>query len=960
MASVPYILKRVLSPNEREIARLRRRVEQINALEPEIHALSDQQLAAKTDEFRGRLAAGETLNEVLDEAYAVVREAALRTLGQRPFDVQVLGGIVLHQGKIAEMKTGEGKTLTATMPLYLNALTGRGAHLVTTNDYLVKWQSDWMGAIYRFLGLTVGYTQHDMDAPERRDNYACDITYVNNTELGFDYLRDNMAIHPDHLVLRELHYAIVDEVDSILVDEARTPLIISGMPEKSSRLYQRVSEVVKGLVGGDEKKHKEARDAGSTEYEHWEYTKDEKGRNASLTERGVSHIERAMGIDDLSSPQNLEIAHLVNAALKALFIFKRDIDYVVKDGEVIIVDEFTGRLQPGRRYSDGLHQAIEAKEGVRVEMERQTVASITYQNFFRLYEKLAGMTGTAKTEEPEFLKIYDMPVVVIPTNKPMIRTDHADVVYKTEEAKFRGIVAEILRLHARQQPVLVGTRSIEVSELLSARLAPEPLQLAALTTLLQAELRHDSNHLDRQKKDKYVQLLRTPVPELQRSQLRPITRDLGVEMSLSADHNLEALGRILGVEPENLARLQQALENGIPHNVLNAKYHEQEARIIAEAGRPGAVTIATNMAGRGVDIMLGGKPEEGQEVAPDYGRVKAVGGLYVLGTERHEARRVDNQLRGRSGRQGDPGESRFFISLGDELMRLFGPERFGRLLGSWPEEEAVENRMVTHSIENAQKKVEMRNFEIRKETLKYDDVMNTQRALIYEQRQKVLLGADITDTVRDMLNRTVAHVVGQYADPQIHPTDWDLPALHALLCQTIPGIEQRVSLEDIQGLEDRNITQRLQQIVHDMYDEREREIGAELMRDIERSVLLRVIDMRWMAHLQEMDYLHEGVYLRAYGQIDPLIAYQTESYDYFQTLLRSMAEDVTRLMFTVQVQVQQHQQAQDMQEGRGAHVQAEDEGGRKPFVAAKEPRRNDPCPCGSGKKYKKCCMPASS
>ncbi|MFQ6132979.1 MAG: preprotein translocase subunit SecA [Armatimonadota bacterium] len=957
MATVPYLVKRVFDPNEREVVRLRRRADEITALEPEIQALSDKQLAAKTDEFRERLAAGETLDDLLNEAFAVVREAAIRTLGQRPFDVQVMGGIVLHQGKIAEMKTGEGKTLTATMPLYLNALTGKGAHLVTTNDYLVKWQSEWMGQIFRFLGLSVGYIQHDMDAPERRESYLCDITYVNNSELGFDYLRDNMAVHPDHLVLRDLHYAIVDEVDSILVDEARTPLIISGMPEKSSRLYERVSEVVTGLVGGDEKQHKAAEEAGSSECDHWEYTVDEKGRNASLTERGVSRVERALGIDDLSSPQNLEIAHLVNAALKANYIFKRDVDYVVKDGEVIIVDEFTGRLQPGRRYSDGLHQAIEAKEGVRVEMERQTVASITYQNFFRLYDKLAGMTGTAKTEEPEFLKIYNMPVTVIPTNRPMIRVDQPDVVYKTEEAKFRGIVSEILRLHARGQPVLVGTRSIEVSEMLSERLAPEPLQLAALATLLQGEIQHNANGLDREKRDKYVELLRTPIPQLQRSQLRPVTRDLGIEMNLGADHNLAAVGRILGVETEHLARLQHALENGIPHNVLNAKYHEQEAQIIAEAGRPGAVTIATNMAGRGVDIMLGGKPAEGEEVAPDYEKVKQAGGLYVLGTERHESRRIDNQLRGRSGRQGDPGESRFFISLEDELMRLFGPERFGRLLASWPEEEAVENRMVTRSIESAQKKVEMRNFEIRKHTLKYDDVMNTQRALIYEQRQKVLMGADITNTVRDMLDRTVAHVVKQYADPQIHPTDWELPAMYDLLCQTIPGIEERLTLEDVQAFENDEITERVEQVVHDMYDQREREIGPELLRDIERSVLLRVIGMRWMNHLQEMDYLREAVHLRAYGQQDPLIAYQKESYDYFQALLRSMAEDVVRLLFTVEVAVEQRQHAEDMQEGRGAHVEAEDEGARKPFVAAKQPRRNDPCPCGSGRKYKKCCMP---
>jgi preprotein translocase subunit SecA len=957
MAVGTHVVRRIFDPNERELVRLRRRADEVTALEPEIHALTDDQLRAKTDEFRRRLAAGETLDDLLPEAYAVAREAALRTIGQRPFDVQVMGAIVLHQGKIAEMKTGEGKTLTATMAVYLNALTARGVHLVTTNDYLVRWQAQWMGEIYRFLGLQVGYIQHDMEAEERRDNYLADITYVENSELGFDYLRDNMAVHPSQLVLRDLYYAIVDEVDSILVDEARTPLIISGMPERSTKLYERVDAVVKQLKGGEEKKHKEAREAGDTRYDHWEFLVDEKARTASLTEVGMSKVERVLGIGDLSAPENLEIAHHLNAALKANHIFKKDIDYVVKDGEVIIVDEFTGRLQPGRRYSDGLHQAIEAKEAVRVEMERQTVASITYQNFFRLYDKLAGMTGTAKTEEPEFLKIYDMPVVVIPTNQPMIRADHADVVYKSEEAKSRGIVNEILRSHAQQQPVLVGTRSIEVSEMLSARLQPEPLQIAAIAQVLHGELRHNSNGLDRAKLDKYTELLRSPLGELQRSQLRPVSRDLGVELNPTSAENLPRVAALIGAPDDDLERLKHALENGIPHNVLNAKYHEQEAQIIAEAGRPGAITIATNMAGRGVDIMLGGKPEEGQEVSPDYPLVKQRGGLYVLGTERHESRRIDNQLRGRSGRQGDPGMSRFFISLQDELMRLFGPERFGLFLRSWPEEEAIEHRMVSKSIENAQKKVEMRNFEIRKDVLKYDDVMNTQRALIYDQRRKVLMGADITDTVRDMLNRTVEGAVRAYADPQIHPSDWDLEGMYGAVSQVIPGLEQRISLEQIRQFERAEILSRLQDVVHEYYAEREQAMGPELMRDIERSVLLRVIDMRWMAHLQEMDYLREGVYLRAYGQIDPLVAYQKEAFDYFQALLRTIAEDVVRLMFTVEVAVQQRQQAQDMQTGRGAHVEAEGEGPKKPFVAKKQPRRNDPCPCGSGKKYKKCCMP---
>ncbi len=933
------MLRRIFDPSEREVARHRQRIERINALEPELEQLTDERLAQKTDEFKRRLADGETLDDILEEAFAAVREAAKRTIGQRHFDVQVIGAIVLHQGKIAEMKTGEGKTLTATMPLYLHALTGRGVHLVTTNDYLVKWQSEWMGDIFRFLGLTCGYIQHDMDAPERKEMYACDITYMENSELGFDYLRDNMALHPDHLVLRDLYYAIVDEVDSILVDEARTPLIISGMPEQATKLYETVDAMVTSLREGE------------TE----DYTVDEKARTAALTDAGVGRVERTLGITNLAAPESLEIAHHVNASLKARYIFKGDVDYVVKEGEVIIVDEFTGRLQPGRRYSDGLHQAIEAKEGVKVEMERQTVARITYQNFFRMYEILAGMTGTAKTEEPEFLKIYGMPVVIIPTNMPMIRLDHPDVVYKTEEAKFRGITNEIFQCHARGQPALVGTRSVDVSEMLGERLSPDKLQLAAVVMLMQQSLQ-SKDGLDKETREKYLQTLRTPLAELNIGHIRHMSRDLGVPLKATDPQNIPALAATLDLGEQDDTRLRAALENGIPHNVLNAKYHEQEAQIIAEAGRPGAVTVATNMAGRGVDIVLGGKPEDPSGAFnPEYDDVVAIGGLHILGTERHESRRIDNQLRGRSGRQGDPGSSRFCLSLEDELMRLFGPQRFGALLNAWPEEEAVGAKLVSRQIENAQKKVEIRNFGIRKDVVKYDDVMDTQRKLMYGERRRVLKGEDLSDTIQSMLDQTVAGVLRTHADPQLHPDDWDLDGLYQGLCNAVPGIEERLSREQFNRIPQDELEDELKRVVREASAEREAAIGPELMRDIERSILLRVIDMRFMTHINEMEQLYEYIHLRAYAQTDPFIAYQQEAYSFFESLKQGIAEDVTRLLFVAEVAVEQRERASDIQKSRGGQVGA-DEGTRKPIRVEKQPGRNAPCPCGSGKKYKKCCM----
>ncbi len=729
MAAIGQALKRVFDSNEREVARLRRRVEQVNELEPQFQSLSEEELRAKTEEFRSRLAGGETLDDILPEAFAAVREAAQRTLGQRHFDVQVIGAIVLHEGKIAEMKTGEGKTLTATMPLYLNALTGRGVQLVTTNDYLVRWQANWMGGIYEFLGMSCGYIQQGMAPVERQANYAKDVTYVQNSELGFDYLRDNMTAYAQNLVLPDMYYCIVDEVDSILIDEARTPLIISGMPQKSTQFYGEVDRIVSRLrpmLDQENEKYKDAHDGQDNPQADYIY--DPKFHQAALTEKGQEKVERMLGIDNLSDPHYSDIRHHIDNSLKAHALYESDVDYVMKDNEVVIVDEFTGHLQPGRRYSDGLHQAIEAKEGVRVQQARQTVASITYQNFFRLYEKLAGMTGTAKTEEAEFVQIYGMRVVIVPTNEPVIRKDYPDIVYKTEEAKYRGIVTELLHMYIREQPVLCGSRSVEVSEYLGTRLAPDKLRRHCLVLLCQWQLQ-DGQRLDGDKQQEYTEVLRTSIDELSRHDLATIARDLDLDPDVQAEENIDYLLGLLEIVDEGSGkqslggykgRLQQALEEGIPHNILNAKYHEEEGRIIAQAGQPGQITVATNMAGRGVDIVLGGRPEDDdKDFYPEqYEKVKNVGGLHILGTERHESRRIDNQLRGRSGRQGDPGSSRFYVSLEDELMQLFGPDRFGMFLRGWPEEDAIEHNIVSKSLERAQAKVELRNFEIRKNTLK--------------------------------------------------------------------------------------------------------------------------------------------------------------------------------------------------------------------------------------------------
>ncbi len=833
------LLRRLFDANTREIKRLQGQVEMINGLEPEIQALSDGELQAKTGEFKERLARGASLEDILPEAFAVVREAARRTVGMRHFDVQLMGGIVLHEGRIAEMKTGEGKTLAATLPVYLNALTGKGVHVVTVNDYLARRDAEWMGGIYRFLGLSVGVIVHGLDFDDRRQAYSADVTYGTNNEFGFDYLRDNMVLYAEQMVQRPLHYAIVDEVDSILIDEARTPLIISGPSEEAPELYYQFARLVPRLQ------------------REVHYTVDEKAKAVTLTEAGVARIEEMLNIDNLFDDRHFQLNHYVNQALKAATLFKRDRDYIVKDGEVIIVDEFTGRLMYGRRYSDGLHQAIEAKENVKIERESQTLASITFQNYFRMYEKLAGMTGTAETEEEEFQKIYGMDVVVIPTHKPMIRIDHPDAVYRTEKAKFDAVVEEVCQLHAQGRPVLVGTISIEKSEMLSRMLQ----------------------------------------------------------------------------------------QRGIPHSVLNAKYHDQEAEIIKEAGQRGVVTIATNMAGRGTDIVLG----EG---------VNELGGLHIIGTERHESRRIDNQLRGRAGRQGDRGSSRFYVSLEDDLMRLFGSERVSAIMErlGWEADEAIEHPQISRAIENAQKRLEAHHFDIRKQVLEYDNVMNQQRETIYGQRRTVLERGDLRENILDMLQRQVDSALDFYADEKLPQSDWDLTSLSQRIAElTNQGV--RLGAQDLSGKTREEIRELLLSRVTAAYEERERAMGTEEMRELERVILLRVMDSKWMEHLRAMDDLREGIGLRAYGQRDPLMEYKFEAYEMFQAMLQEMQEDVIQLLFRVRLVSEEQQRQQDRLAQAVTNRNGDGDGGNKQVPVRRETKvgRNDPCPCGSGKKYKRCC-----
>jgi preprotein translocase subunit SecA len=819
------------SANDREIKKLNKTVEQVNELEVKIKTLSDAELAAKTLEFKDRLGKGETLDDILPEAFAVVREASRRTLGMRHFDVQILGGIVLHQGRIAEMKTGEGKTLVATLPAYLNALTGEGVHIVTVNDYLASRDSEWMGQIYRFLGLEVGLIVHGLDYDQRKQAYSSDIIYGTNNEFGFDYLRDNMVLYKEQMVQRVLNYAIVDEVDSILIDEARTPLIISGQAEKSTDLYRRFASFVPRLK------------------KETDLNVDEKAHAVVLTEDGVAKAEQFLNIDNLYDPENMELAHHLNQALKAYYLMKRDRDYVVKDGEVIIVDEFTGRLMFGRRYSEGLHQAIEAKEGVKVERESTTLATITFQNYFRMYKKLAGMTGTAATEEEEFQRIYGLDVVVIPTNEPMIRKDLSDVVYKNEAGKFKAVVDEVVDCYQRRQPVLVGTISIEKSEILSDMLK----------------------------------------------------------------------------------------RRGVPHQVLNAKHHEKEAEIIAKAGQPGAVTIATNMAGRGTDIVLGeGVPE--------------LGGLHIIGTERHESRRIDNQLRGRSGRQGDPGSSRFYVSLEDDLMRLFGGDSIKNIMEKlgMEEDQPIEHPLITRSIENAQKKVEAHNFDIRKHVLEYDDVMNKQREVIYSQRRQILEGDNLKDNIINMIEQTINELLDIYTNKNMHPEEWDLKGL-VDYAEEIFLPHNVLDIGNIEDLTRDDLKQKLMDIAIKRYEAKEAEIGSELMRELERVIMLRVVDQKWMDHIDAMDQLRQGIGLRAYGQRDPVVEYKFEGFEMFQSMVASIREDVIKYLFRARVNStpERQQVAKPVEYGSGDS---------KPQpVKVKKVGRNDPCPCGSGKKYKKCC-----
>ncbi|MHC1759559.1 MAG: preprotein translocase subunit SecA [Negativicutes bacterium] len=820
--------------NENEIKRMQEYVELINAFEPAMQKLSDASLAAKTVEFRQRLEQGEALEVLLPEAFAVVREASVRTTGMRHFDVQLLGGVTLHEGKIAEMKTGEGKTLVATLAVYLNALEGKGVHLVTVNDYLAKRDSEWMGKIYNFLGLSVGLIAHGLDFDDRKAAYAADITYGTNNEFGFDYLRDNMVIYAEQMVQRPLNYAIVDEVDSILIDEARTPLIISGPGEKSTDLYYVLAKVVPKLKEGED------------------YTVDEKLHTVAPTEAGVAKAEKALNVRNLYDNENMELSHHFNQALRAHGLMHRDKDYVVKDGEVIIVDEFTGRLMFGRRYSDGLHQAIEAKEGVKIERESQTLATITFQNYFRMYKKLSGMTGTAKTEEQEFRKIYKLDVIMIPTHQPMVRNDFPDVIYKTKRGKYKAAVAEIAELHAKGQPVLVGTTSIAQSEDLSAMLKRQ----------------------------------------------------------------------------------------GVPHNVLNAKFHEMEAQIISQAGQPSAVTIATNMAGRGTDIVLG----EG---------VPALGGLHIIGTERHESRRIDNQLRGRSGRQGDPGSSRFYLSLEDDLMRLFGADNIASLMDKlgMEEDEPIEHALISRSIEQAQKKVEAQHFNTRKNVLEYDDVMNQQREVIYGQRRQILHGENLRENIFFMIEKLIDHGMDLFVNEKVHAEEWDFDGLieYATDLFAAEGDLQKAELENMSREE---IREDLREAASENYDRREALFGAENMRDLEKVVMLRVVDAKWMDHLDAMDMLRQGIGLRAYGQKDPLIEYKIEAFDMFGQMIEHIQEDIVRYIYRVNI-VTTTQAEDRLAQATTSH--GDDAGPKEPVRNKASVGRNDACPCGSGKKYKKCC-----
>ena len=901
------------SYSKRELKRIKPILQSVLDLEEEYKAMSDEKLQGQTEYLKGMLSDGETLDTILPRAFATCREATRRVLGTPHYPVQIIGGIVLHQGRIAEMRTGEGKTQTCLLPAYLNALSGKGVHIVTVNDYLAKRDSEWMGKVYRYLGLTVGLIIHDMDNDARRAAYNCDITYGTNNEMGFDYLRDNMVTYKEQRVQRPFNYAIVDEVDSILIDEARTPLIISGQGDKSTDLYKIVDRFARTLTMN---KVVELDDKEDNDNLEGDYIVDEKAKTATLTPRGVKKAEMAFGIDNLMDPQNLTLLHHINQAIKAHGVMHNEVDYVVKNGEVIIVDEFTGRLMIGRRYNEGLHQAIEAKEGVEVARESKTLATITFQNLFRIYTKLSGMTGTALTEEAEFREIYKLDVVEIPTNKPVIRVDHEDLVFKNEKGKYHAVIEQIKECHAKGQPVLVGTVTIDKSELLS-------------------------NMLKRQ---------------------------------------------------------------GIKHVVLNAKYHEKEAEIVAQAGKKGAVTIATNMAGRGTDIKLGGNDEylaktdmrkmgfteeliaeadgygdtDNEEIlnarktfhelvkkykpviAAEAEEVRAAGGLFILGTERHESRRIDNQLRGRSGRQGDPGESRFFLSLEDDIMRLFGGERIQRMMEALKIEDdmPIETKLLTNSIESAQKKVEGRNFSIRRSVLQFDDVMNRQRELIYSQRAKVLDGENLRGYIMDMLRDNITETANLYlSDETIHDS-WNVAGLrdHYLGFFTEPG-DLEFTADELGGMEKKDIVDILYKKAVAKYEEKEQEIGPDRMREVERVVLLRNVDSKWMDHIDAMEELRKGIYLRSYAQRDPVVEYRIEGFDMFDEMVAAIREDTVKMLLTVRLRNPEEEPKREQVANPTTASHGDDTVKKQPVrkTAAQKVGRNDPCPCGSGKKYKKCC-----
>ena len=892
--------------SDRELKRIRPIADKVMALEDDMAKLSDAELKAKTPEFKERLKNGETLDDLLPEAFAVMREASWRVLGMKHFYVQVIGGIILHQGRIAEMKTGEGKTLVSTLPAYLNALTGDGVHIVTVNDYLAKRDSEWMGKVYRYLGMSVGLIIHELDNGERREAYAADITYGTNNELGFDYLRDNMVVHKEEMVQRGHNYAVVDEVDSILIDEARTPLIISGMGEDANDLYRVADMFVKRLkkvvvTEHDDKQLDEDVDA--------DYIVDEKAKTAMLTEQGIKKAEQGFGIENLSDPENMKLQHHINQALQANGVMHRDQQYVVQDGEVMIVDEFTGRIMPGRRYSDGLHQAIEAKEGVKIENESKTLATITFQNFFRLYNKLSGMTGTALTEEEEFQHIYKLDVVAVPTNKPVIRKDLHDVVFKTEKGKFMAVIKQIQECNAKGQPVLVGTVNVDKSEILSALLK----------------------------------------------------------------------------------------RAGIKHEVLNAKYHAKEAEIVAQAGKKGAVTIATNMAGRGTDINLGGNAEymakhemarQGftdeliaeatgfgdtddediinarkvftelndkfkAQIKPEQDEVRELGGLYIIGTERHESRRIDNQLRGRAGRQGDPGVSQFFLSLDDDLMRIFGSDKVKSMVDALglEEDEPIQAKMLTNAIENAQKNLESRNFDSRKHVLQYDEVMNEQRKIIYAQRQMVLDGEDISGTIKNMMESAIDSALDDYIGISEIPEDWNIRAITEFANQYLNAQgEFKIPEEDMETITKADVKDMLMELGNKRYESQE-EVFGENMRELERVLMLRVVDTLWMDHLDEMEHVKREIGLRAYGQHDPVLEYRNVGSELYENMLDSIKKDTVRYVLSAmpRVKIEREQVAKPLDTGGDGSL------GNTPKRAKKEPGRNDPGPCGSGKKYKNCC-----